>query len=76
MGMAKIPERTSWAKITWQRKKKRKEKQKKKKKRNEMKISKNNKKVILLLLKLKGNKIVFIGDLEHSNPLLNSKTKT
>ena len=26
-----------------------------------MKISKNNKKVILLLLKLKGNKIVFIG---------------
>ena len=29
----------------------------------------------LLLLKSKGNKIVFIGDLEHSNPLLNSKTK-
>ena len=29
----------------------------------------------LLSLKSKGNKIVFIGDLEHSNPLLNSKTK-
>ena len=27
------------------------------------------------LPKLKDNKIVFIGDLEHSNPLLNSKTK-
>ena len=66
MGMAKILEGTSWAKITWQRKKKKKE----------MTISKDNKKVILLLLKLKDNKIVFIGDLEHSNPLLNSKTKT
>ena len=32
-------------------------------------------KVILLLLKLKDNKIVFIGDLKHSNPLLNSKNK-
>ena len=49
---------------------------KKKKQRNEMTISKDNKKVILLLLKLKSNKIVFIGDLEHSNPLLNSKIKT
>ena len=39
-----------------------------------MTISKDNKKLILLLLKLK-DKIVFIGDLEHSNPLLNSKTK-
>ena len=40
-----------------------------------MTISKDNKKVIRLLLKLKDNKIVFIRDLEHSNPLLNSKTK-
>ena len=40
-----------------------------------MTISKDNKKVIHLLLKLKDNKIVFIRDLEHSNPLLNSKTK-
>ena len=54
-----------------------KEKEKKKKKqRNEMRISKDDKKVILLLLKWKDNKIVFIGDLEHSNLLLNSKTKT
>ena len=46
-----------------------KEKEKKnKKQRNEMTISKDNKKVILLLHKLKGNKIVFIWDLEHSNP--------
>ena len=51
-----------------------KEKEKKKKK-NEMTISKDNKNVILLLLKLKDNKIVFIGDLEYSNYLLNSKTK-
>ena len=49
---------------------------KKKKQRNEMTITKDTKKVIFLLLKLKGNQIVFIGDLEHSNPLLNSKTKT
>ena len=48
---------------------------KKKKQRNEMTITKDTKKVIFLLLKLKGNQIVFIGDLEHSNPLLNSKTK-
>ena len=41
-----------------------------------MTISKDNEKMILLLLKLKDEKIVFIGDLEHSNPLLNSKTKT
>ena len=53
-----------------------KEKEKKKKKRNKMTISKDNKKVILLLLKLKDNKIVFIGVLEPSNPLLNLKTKT
>ena len=51
-------------------------KEKKKGKINEMTISKDNKKVILLLLKLKSNKTVFIGDLEHSNSLLNSKTKT
>ena len=49
-----------------------KEKEKKKK---EMTISEDNKNVIILLLKLKDNKIAFIGDLEHSNPLLNSKTK-
>ena len=49
---------------------------KKKKQRNEMTITKDTKKVIFLLLKLKGNQIVFMGDLEHSNPLLNSKTKT
>ena len=41
-----------------------------------MTISKDNKKEILSLLKLKDNKIVFIGDLEHSNPFLNSKIKT
>ena len=72
MGVAKIPKEMSWEKITWQWKKKRKGKEQ----RNEMTISKDNKKVILLLLKLKSNKIVFIGDLEHSNPLLNSKIKT
>ena len=71
MGMAKIPQRTSWVKITWQRKKKTK------KKKNKVTISKDNKKKeILSLLKLKDNKFVFIGDLKHSNPLLNSKTKT
>ena len=70
MGMVKIPKGTSWEKITWKRKK-----EKTKEKKNEMTISKDNKKVILLLLKLKSNKIVFIGDFEHSNPLLNSKTK-
>ena len=69
--MAKIPQRTSWVKITWQRKKKRK------KKKNKVTISKfNKKKEILSFLKLKDNKFVFIGDLKHSNPLLNSKTKT
>ena len=41
-----------------------------------MTISKDNKKVILLLLKLKDDKIIFVGDLEHSNSLLNLKTKT
>ena len=40
-----------------------------------MTISKDNKKVILLLLKLKDDKIVFIRDLAHFNPLLNSKKK-
>ena len=40
-----------------------------------MTISKDNKKEILSLLKLKDNKFVFIRDLKHSNPLLNSKTK-
>ena len=54
--MMKIPEGTSWAEVTWQRKKKRKRKKKK-----EMTISKDNKNVILLLLKLKDSKIVFIG---------------
>ena len=67
MGIVKIPKGMSWAKITWQRKKKRK----RKKQWNELTISKDGKKMILLLLKLKGNRIVFIGDLEHSNPLLN-----
>ena len=52
-----------------------KRKRKRKKQRNEMAISKDNKKLILLLLKLKCNKIIFVGDLEHSNPLLSSKTK-
>ena len=41
-----------------------------------MTISKDNKKVIFLLLKLKDDKIVFIRVLEHSNPLLNSNSKT
>ena len=48
----------------------------KKKKKKEMTISKDNKKEILLSLKLKDDKIVFKGDLKHSNPLLNSKAKT
>ena len=51
-------------------------KRKEKKIINEMTINKDNKKVILSFLKLKDDKIVFIRDLEHSNPLLNSKTKT
>ena len=37
---------------------------------------KKKKNVILLLLKLKDDKIVFIRDLEHFNPLLYAKTKT
>ena len=41
-----------------------------------MTISKDNKKGILTLLKLKDNKFIFTWDLGHSNPLLNSKTKT
>ena len=32
--------------------------------------------MILLSLKIKYDKFVSIGDLEHSNPLLNSKEKT
>ena len=40
-----------------------------------MTLSKDNKKMIVILLKLKDDKTVFIGDLEHSNPLLNLKTK-
>ena len=49
---------------------------KEKKKKKKMTISKDNKKEILLSLKLKDDKIVFKGDLKHSNPLLNSKAKT
>ena len=48
----------------------------KEKKKKKMTISKDNKKEIILLLKLKDDKIVFKGDLKHSNPLLNSKAKT
>ena len=48
----------------------------KEKKKKKMTISKDNKKEIILLLKLKDDKIVFKGDLIHSNPLLNSKAKT
>ena len=56
--MVKIPQWTLWAKITWQIKKKRKEK----KMNTKITISKDNK---------KGNSLIaFIGDLEHSNPLL------
>ena len=45
------------------------EKEKKRKKMNKkITINKDNKKVNSL--------IAFIGELEHSNPLLNSKTKT
>ena len=44
MGMAKIPIRMSWAKVTWQRKKKRKKK---------MTISKNNKMVDSLITQIK-----------------------
>ena len=39
------------------------------------KMSKDNKKGILSLLKLKDNKFLFLEDLGHSNPLLNSKNK-
>ena len=69
MDMAKIPQWTSWAKITWHGKKKRKNKMKKKKM---MTISKDNKWVVLSLVKLKDDKIASMGDVEHSNPLLNS----
>ena len=72
MGMAKIPRRDIMGKNYMAREKKKK----KKKKRNKMTISKDNKKrKILSLLKLKDIKFVFIGDMEHYNPLLNSKTK-
>ena len=57
-------------------KEKEKKSKKKKKKKEKITISKVNKNVIILLLKLNDDKIIFIGDLEHSNPLLNSKTKT
>jgi len=43
LGMAKIPTRTSWAKVTWQRKKKRKIKT----------INKYNKKVDSLIAQIK-----------------------
>ena len=66
MAWRKFPTGRHWEKLH----------EKKKKKRNEITISKDKKKVILLLFKLKDKKIVFIGDLEHSYPLLNSKTKT
>ena len=56
------------AKITWQRKRKRK------RRITMMTIRKDKQKVILLLLKLKDDKIVFIGDSEHSNLLLNSES--
>ena len=49
MGMAKIPQTTSWAKITWHGKKKRKRKM--------MTISKDNKWMVLSLLKLKDDKL-------------------
>ena len=47
MDMVKIPQRTSWEKITWHGKKKRKM----------MTISKDNKWVVLSLLKLKDDKL-------------------
>ena len=47
MGMAKIPQRASWEKITWHGKKKKKI----------TKISKDNKWVVLSLLKLKDDKL-------------------
>ena len=47
MGMAKIPQRTLWEKITWHGKKKKKM----------MTISKDNKWMVLLLLKLKDDKL-------------------
>ena len=56
MGMAKIPQRTLWAKITWHAKKKRK-----RRKRKMMTISKHNKWVVLSLLKLKDDKLFLQG---------------
>ena len=53
MGMAKIPQRTSWAKImAWK-----KEKKKKREEKKLMTISKDNKWVVLSLLKLKDDKL-------------------
>ena len=61
--MVKIPQWTLWAKLHG----KLKRKGKKKKMNTKITISKDNK---------KGNSLIaFIGDLEHSNPLLNSKKK-
>ena len=37
---------------------------------------KKRKEIIKEMTLSKDNKFVFIGDLEYSNPLLNSKTKT
>ena len=52
MGMAKIPTRTSWAKITWHKKKKRKRKERKKKIIIKT-ISKDNKMVDSLIALIK-----------------------
>ena len=59
MGMAKIPQRKSWAKITWHGKNRRKKKEKKKEKeeRKMITIRKDNKWVALSLLKLKDDKL-------------------
>ena len=61
MGMAKIPTRTSWEKLTWHRKKKRKIKT----------ISKDNKMVGSLIAQIKTN--CFHRGFQNFNPLLNSK---
>ena len=53
MGMAKIHQRMSWAKITWHGKKKKR----KRKIRKIMTINKDNKWVFLSLLKLKDDKL-------------------
>ena len=51
MGMAKIPQRTSWEKIMWHGK------NEKKRRKKIMTISKDNKWVVLSLLKLKDDKL-------------------